>query len=71
MDFSKQWTAFKDKFKTMGDRLDGAKKEYDALNTTRSNALERPLRKIDELGRRNHISLTEDIVFEGEKPFSE
>jgi DNA recombination protein RmuC len=71
MDFSKQWSAFKDKFKTMGDRLDGAKKEYDALNTTRSNALERPLRKIDELGRRNHISLTEDIVFEGEKPSSE
>jgi DNA recombination protein RmuC len=71
MDFSKQWTAFKDKFKTMGDRLDGAKKEYDVLNTTRSNALERPLRKIDELGRRNHISLTEDIVFEGEKPSSE
>jgi DNA recombination protein RmuC len=68
MDFSKQWAAFKDKFKTMGDRLDGAKKEYDALNTTRTNMLERPLRKIDELGRRNHISLTEDIVFEGENP---
>jgi DNA recombination protein RmuC len=71
MDFSKQWTAFKDKFKAMGDRLDAAKKEYDALNTTRSNALERPLRKIDELGKRNHISLTEDILIEGEKPSSE
>ncbi len=66
MDFSKQWTAFKDKFKTMGDRLDAAKKEYDALITTRSNVLERPLRKIDELGKRNHIALAEDILIEEE-----
>ncbi len=66
MDFSKQWTAFKDKFKTMGDRLDAAKKEYDALVTTRSNVLERPLRKIEELGKRNHIALTEDILIESE-----
>jgi len=70
MDFSKQWTAFKDKFKAMGERLDAAKREYDALTTTRSNALERPLRKIDELGKRNHISLVEDIALEGEKPSS-
>jgi DNA recombination protein RmuC len=70
MDFSKQWTAFKDKFKTMGERLDAAKREYDTLITTRSNALERPLRKIDELGKRNHISLVEDIALEGEKPSS-
>ncbi|HVN95941.1 MAG TPA: DNA recombination protein RmuC [Syntrophorhabdaceae bacterium] len=62
MDFSKQWTAFKDKFRIMGERLDAAKKEYDALLTTRSNVLERPLRKIDELGKQKAISLTGDIV---------
>jgi DNA anti-recombination protein RmuC len=33
----------------MGDRIDAAKKEYDALATTRTNMLERPLKKIDEL----------------------
>ncbi len=62
MDFSRQWTAFKDKFRTMGERLDAAKREYDALITTRSNMLERPLRKIDELGKQRAISFTEDIT---------
>jgi DNA recombination protein RmuC len=70
MDFSRQWTAFKDKFRTMGERLDAAKREYDALITTRSNMLERPLRKIDELGKQRAISFTEDITL-GETPPSE
>jgi len=48
-EFSKQWTEYKKKFSLMGDRLDAAKKEYDALDTTRSNMLERPLRKIEDL----------------------
>jgi len=40
-EFSKQWNAYKDKFKIMGDRLDAARKEYDFLVTTRSNMLRR------------------------------
>ncbi len=48
-EFSKQWKAYKEKFKAMGDRIDAAKKEYDILVTTRTNMLERPLRKVDEL----------------------
>lgn len=64
MEFSKQWSAFKDKFKTMGDRLDAAKKEYDSLITTRTNMLERPLRKIDELGKSKTLPI--DIVAEDE-----
>jgi DNA recombination protein RmuC len=48
-EFSKQWYAYKDKFKSMGDKLDAARKEYDLLVTTRSNMLEKPLKKIDEL----------------------
>ena len=48
-EFSKQWKLYKEKFKAMGDRIDAAKKEYDTLNTTRTNMLERPLKKIDEL----------------------
>ena len=54
-DFSKQWDAYKDKFKIMGERLDAARKEYDALTTTRSNMLERPLKKIDELRKQKAI----------------
>jgi len=48
-EFSKQWKAYRDKFRIMGERLDAAKREYDILTSTRSNMLERPLRKIDEL----------------------
>ncbi|MEN6615999.1 MAG: DNA recombination protein RmuC, partial [Syntrophorhabdus sp.] len=48
-EFSKQWKLFKDKFKVMGDRLDAARKEYETLVITRTNMLERPLRKIDEI----------------------
>jgi len=48
-EFSKQWSAYKDKFRSMGEKLDAARKEYDLLATTRSNMLERPLKKIDDL----------------------
>jgi len=56
-EFSKQWDAYKDKFRIMGERLDAAKKEYDSLITTRSNMLERPLKKIDELRKQEAIPL--------------
>ncbi len=56
-DFSKQWKLYKEKFKVMGDRIDAAKKEYDVLVTTRTNMLERPLRKIDELSKQDAIEL--------------
>ncbi len=50
-DFSKQWAAYKDRFRIMGERLEAAKREYDVLATTRTNTLERSLRKIDELSK--------------------
>jgi len=59
-EFSKQWVLYKEKFKTMGDRIDAAKKEYDLLIVTRTNMLERPLRKIDALAKQ------EALAFEGE-----
>jgi DNA anti-recombination protein RmuC len=61
-------SAFKDKFKIMGDRIDAAKKEYDSLVTTRTNVLERPLRKIDELGKSKTLPI--DIVAEDETKFN-
>ncbi len=63
-EFSKQWNAYKDKFRIMGERLDAAKREYDTLVTTRSNMLERPLRKIDELRKQKSITVDSDIKFD-------
>ena len=40
----------------MGERLDSARKEYDLLVTTRTNMLEKPLRKIEELRNQELIS---------------
>ncbi|RJR19705.1 MAG: DNA recombination protein RmuC [Nitrospiraceae bacterium] len=60
-EFSKQWNAYKDKFRVMGERLDAARNEYDALITTRSNMLERPLKKIDELRSQKAIALDSDM----------
>ncbi len=54
-EFLKQWNNYKDKFKVMGDRLDSAKKEYDALDGTRTNMLERPLRKIEVIRKQELI----------------
>lgn len=63
-EFSKQWGAYKDKFKTMGERLDAAKKEYDAIITTRSNMLEKPLRKIEELRKQKSLTPDSEIKFD-------
>jgi DNA recombination protein RmuC len=60
-DFSKQWSMYKDKFKLMGERLDAAKKEYDAIATTRTNMLERPLRKIEELRQQKALGQEETL----------
>jgi len=60
-EFSKQWNAYKDRFRLMGERLDAAKAEYDTLITTRSNMLERPLKKIDELRSQKAIGLDADM----------
>lgn len=63
-EFSKQWQSYKDKFRIMGERLDAAKKEYDMLITTRSNMLERPLKKIDEIRKQKTAEYDERIIDE-------
>jgi len=60
-EFSRQWDAYKEKFRLMGERLDAAKKEYDALVTTRSNMLERPLKKIEDLRQQKAITLETEM----------
>ena len=47
--FRKQWDLFLDALQKVGKRIADSQKEYDALLTTRKSALERPLKKIEEL----------------------
>lgn len=63
-DFSKQWNAYKDRFRIMGERLDAAKNEYDILMTTRTNMLEKPLKKIDDLRKQKSITLESNVSLE-------
>jgi DNA recombination protein RmuC len=67
-EFSKQWGLYKEKFEVMGKRLDDAKKEYDIIATTRSNTLERSLKKIDDLQRQKAIDFDVDIDIDSDKP---
>lgn len=56
-DFYKQWGMFTEKLETIGKRIDDAKKEYDALSTTRKNQLEKPLEKIETLRREKGLEI--------------
>jgi DNA recombination protein RmuC len=55
--FNKQWDLFKTSMEKMGKRIEEAQKEYNSLVTTRSNQLERPLRKIEDLKLRKGIEI--------------
>jgi len=47
--FAKQWGVFKDEMDRLGQRLDAAMRQFETLRTTRTNVLERPLRKLEDL----------------------
>ncbi len=75
--FHKQWEIFCNTFERMGKRLEDAQKEYLALASTRRHQLEKPLRMIEELRRRNYFPAepetneepaagAEDLNFQGE-----
>jgi len=51
MEFNKQWEMYKEGMERMGKRLDSAQKEFFDLVTTRTNQLEKPLRKIETIRR--------------------
>lgn len=48
-EFNRQWENYNTEMDKLGDRLDQVRKQYDLLRTTRTNVLERPLRKIEDL----------------------
>ncbi|MBW2024978.1 MAG: DNA recombination protein RmuC [Deltaproteobacteria bacterium] len=47
--FKKQWEAFIKRLENLGRRINEARKEYDAIMTTRRRQLEKPLNRIEEL----------------------
>jgi len=59
-EFNKQWLKYKESMAKMGRSLESAQSEYLNLNGTRSNQLEKPLQKIEELRSRNQLALPED-----------
>ena len=48
-DLGDQWERFTGQMDKLGDRLDAARREYDALTTTRRRQLERQLARVDDL----------------------
>lgn len=56
-EFNKQWDKYRERFQTLGNRLEQARREYEALDSTRANQLERPLRKIEELRKQKSIPI--------------
>ena len=59
--FLDQWGKFKTQMEKVGQRIDAAHKEYTTLSGTRTNALERPLRQIDEMRTRDiQLELVDD-----------
>ncbi len=49
--FRRQWQRYTESMETLGRRLDAAQREFQALTTTRTRQLERPLDRLDQLRR--------------------
>ncbi len=58
-EFYNQWDKFKNSMEKMGRRLDDAQREYRDLVTTRTNQLEKPLQKIQQVRDANEATLPE------------
>ncbi len=59
-EFNKQWNNYKDSMDKMGKRIDDAQKEFLNLTGTRTNQLERPLKKIEDLRSNNQLTLPDE-----------
>jgi len=63
--FNNQWQAYIKSFDKLGQRISDVQNEFNALTTTRTNQVERPLRKIEELRTQQSIpevSMIEDKI---------
>ena len=48
-EFYRQWELYNAEFDKLGQRIEGAARQYELVRTTRSNMLERPLSKLEDL----------------------
>jgi DNA recombination protein RmuC len=55
--FQKEWAKYTEVLEKMGERLDGAMKQYELLSTTRTRQLEKQLDKIEDLRSQQHVAL--------------
>ena len=53
--FNEQWQRYQQSVDTLGSRLDSTQRAYEQVRGTRSRALERPLRKIEELRQQRRL----------------
>jgi DNA recombination protein RmuC len=67
--FTEQWAKFKGQMEKVGQKIDAASKEYTALAGTRTNTLERPLRRIQELRTRD-LELVDDPDTDDQPPLA-
>ena len=48
-EFAKQWAKYNEELDKLGDKIDQTAKQYETIRTTRTNVLQRPLDKIQQL----------------------
>ena len=65
--FKKEWEKFADSMEKMGEKLEAARREYQALTTTRHNKLDKSIQKIEDMRRQKGID-EEIALVEGEVP---
>ena len=63
--FNKEWEKFRESMDRMGRKIEDARDEFQKLSTTRTNKLERPLQKLEDLRRLKGIE-REFIIGEAE-----
>lgn len=59
-EFHKQWDTYNEALDKLGQRIDQASRDYQHVRTTRTNMLERPLRKIEDLREARGLSAKPD-----------
>jgi len=48
-EFTKQWKLYNEEFEKLGRQIEAAARQYEAIRSTRSNMLEKPLSRLDQL----------------------
>lgn len=66
--FKKEWEKFAEAMAKMGEKLDGAREEYRKMTTTRHDKLDKSIRKIEDLQRREGLPGAPGLGPEAEIP---